>query len=250
MNILPVLDLMQGQIVRGRAGHRQTYRPIESTLAVGAAPQDIAAALSRTFGFEEFYLADLDAIAGAEPNWAVYDALQSMGLRLWIDAGIGSGERCAQLARYRAHGLSLAAVIVALESLPSPRLLDECLNLCETQRLVFSLDLKAGVPLAGSGWQWQSVVHLADQVVQRGVQRMIVLDLANVGMNDGVATLNLCRLLSQRHPQLELSAGGGVRHTKDLNDLATAGCQWALVASALHDGRLTRQELAALNGIA
>jgi phosphoribosylformimino-5-aminoimidazole carboxamide ribotide isomerase len=38
-------------------------------------------------------------------------------------------------------------------------------------------------------------------------------------------------------------AGGGVRGVPDLEALANAGCDAALVASALHDGRLTPHDI-------
>ncbi|MEX2558660.1 MAG: HisA/HisF-related TIM barrel protein, partial [Pirellulales bacterium] len=66
------------------------------------------------------------------------------------------------------------------------------------------------------------------------------------GMDAGVAALALCRELRQRHQQLELVSGGGVRGLQDLRALAEAGCDAALVASALHDGRLTAGDLAGL----
>ena len=45
--------------------------------------------------------------------------------------------------------------------------------------------------------------------------------------------------------ELTLIAGGGVRGPGDLARLAEAGCDGALVASALHDGRLTALDVAA-----
>jgi phosphoribosylformimino-5-aminoimidazole carboxamide ribotide isomerase len=71
---------------------------------------------------------------------------------------------------------------------------------------------------------------------------MIVLDLADVGTGGGTRTLDLCRELKAKHPQIELIAGGGVRNLDDLKRIADAGCSGALVASALHDGRLTRAD--------
>jgi phosphoribosylformimino-5-aminoimidazole carboxamide ribotide isomerase len=71
---------------------------------------------------------------------------------------------------------------------------------------------------------------------------MIVLDLAQVGMGQGVGTEPLCRALRSLAPELEIIAGGGVRSLADLRSLAAAGCNAALVASALHDGRLTPQD--------
>jgi hypothetical protein len=44
MRILPVLDLMNGVVVRGVGGRRSEYRPVASRLAVSADPADVAAA--------------------------------------------------------------------------------------------------------------------------------------------------------------------------------------------------------------
>ena len=68
-------------------------------------------------------------------------------------------------------------------------------------------------------------------------------DVARLSSKDrgGVGTLALCRHLRAAHPGCELIAGGGVRGPADLELMAGAGCDAALVASALHDGRLTRE---------
>jgi phosphoribosylformimino-5-aminoimidazole carboxamide ribotide isomerase len=49
--------------------------------------------------------------------------------------------------------------------------------------------------------------------------------------------------LHAEHPDLELIAGGGIRDRDDLLQLARSGCAAALAASALHDGRLSREIL-------
>jgi phosphoribosylformimino-5-aminoimidazole carboxamide ribotide isomerase len=48
-----------------------------------------------------------------------------------------------------------------------------------------------------------------------------------------------------RHPEVELITGGGVRDADDLAALRQSGVAGVLVASALHDGRLTGHDLAA-----
>jgi phosphoribosylformimino-5-aminoimidazole carboxamide ribotide isomerase len=65
-----------------------------------------------------------------------------------------------------------------------------------------------------------------------------VLDLARVGMGEGVGTEPVCRSLRCIDPKLQIISGGGVRGLGDLESLAQAGCDAALVASALHDGRV------------
>src|SRR5262249_45941595 len=107
--------------------------------------------------------------------------------------------------------------------------------------------MTAGRPLARSAaWQGLAAGRVADIAVRAGVQRMIVLDLAAVGSGQGASTEPLCRALRCRHPRVELVAGGGVRSMHDLETLSAAGCDGALVASALHDGRLSARECAVL----
>jgi len=72
---------------------------------------------------------------------------------------------------------------------------------------------------------------------------MIVLDLAAVGMNQGPATEELCRRLRREYPDLELTTGGGVRGPDDLRRLKDCGVNVVLVASALHDGRLKKEDV-------
>ena len=72
---------------------------------------------------------------------------------------------------------------------------------------------------------------------------MIVLDLAAVGVGGGVATVELCRQIGSRYPGVELITGGGIRNIDDLRQLRAAGIHGALVASALHNGSITPEQL-------
>jgi phosphoribosylformimino-5-aminoimidazole carboxamide ribotide isomerase len=78
-----------------------------------------------------------------------------------------------------------------------------------------------------------------------GVRRLLVLDLARVGVARGPGTEGLCARLAGQ-PGVEVSAGGGVRGRADLERLAGCGVRAALVASALHDGALSRADLEGL----
>src|SRR3954469_22666018 len=76
VQVLPVIDLMRGQVVRGVRGERHAYRPIVSRLADGSAPCTIARALGKAApppsGQQAvLYVADLDAIQGGAVQAAV-----------------------------------------------------------------------------------------------------------------------------------------------------------------------------------
>ncbi len=244
MKILPVIDLLAGQVVRGIAGRRSEYRPIVSQLCGDASPASVARAFVEKLQLTEAYVADLDAIGGAEPAWTIYESLVQCGLVLWVDAGVGDIERAKKLADWRYRGSQLSGIVVGLETVPSPDSLAAMMKVVGIERLVFSLDLKTGKPLTTSAaWRDLEALQIAETAIDLGIQRMIVLDLASVGMGAGVSTESLCRQLHTAHPNLELTAGGGVRGRDDLISLRKAGCSAALVASALHDGRLTLNDL-------
>ena len=259
MRILSVLDLMGGQVVRGVAGHRHLYAPIESRLTASTQPLDVAQAFRDHFGFNELYLADLDAIAGKLPATAVYAELLRQGFRLWVDAGT-AWETLADVG--------VQNILAGLESLPDLRQLRELVDRYSSMNIVFSLDLRDGQPLQREAWSvdrgaWTvdrrgpappTTVHgprttlhashlIAQQAVNLGIRRILVLDLAAVGMNRGTPTEELCSRLRSSLPSLEITTGGGIRGINDLHRLRQIGVDNVLIASALHDGRLTRNDV-------
>jgi phosphoribosylformimino-5-aminoimidazole carboxamide ribotide isomerase len=247
MRVVPVIDLKQGEVVRGRAGRRSEYRPIESRLAAAAAPGVVARAFSDGLGLSEFYLADLDAIGGTAPDWDSYAQVLEAGATLWVDAGAGDSVRARELADFRAGGRMIERVVVGLESLADWQELEAMVRLLGPRRIVFSLDLKAGQPVTESAeFSNLDPEEIALGALDRGVTRLLVLDVAGVGMDQGVRGVELCRFIRLWSDDCELACGGGVRGTADLEILAEAGCDAALVASALHDGKISRDDLALL----
>lgn len=231
MRIIPVIDLMNGQVVRGIAGRRHEYRPITSRLTAASDPLSVAHAFRKHFRFNELYLADLDALAGAPPALETFRALAAEGFRLWIDAGIRQPDDAGPLQAAGAE-----RVIAGLETVAGPEALA---RLCRQfgKRITFSLDLKDGEAFASAdAWKGSPPMDIARQAVDQGVTSMLVLDLRRVGGGQGTGTEDLCRRLTKAFPALELAAGGGVRGVGDLVRLASCGVQAALVASALHDG--------------
>jgi phosphoribosylformimino-5-aminoimidazole carboxamide ribotide isomerase len=243
-----VIDLLYGKVVHGKAGQRTSYQPIQSVLADSAEPVEICQSLQQYFGFTDFYVADLNAIAGDAANVTEIARLLDMEINIWLDAGTATLTALEKLSCQIPLDL-LAHVIVALECCPKPQDLEQVFEVVGPARAVFSLDLKGGqlnVPDTGmetSLWQQMDVIDVASQAVEIGFRKMIVLDVAAVGGGQGVWTLSLTKNLAGRYPDLEIISGGGVRSAQDLKSLATAGCQHALVASALHDGRINASHL-------
>jgi len=240
MRVLPVLDLLNGVAVHGIAGRRSTYRPVQSRLARGAEPLELVQAFRDQCQLTICYLADLDAILHGRPNLRLFERLRAEGFGLLIDAGV---RRLADARAIMQAGANL--VIVGLETSPGPDSLREIVDELGAERVVFSLDLKGGQPLAlpGSGWEFLEARQIVSRVVELGVQSLILLDLEGVGMGAGIPTAELCDNVLRDFPNLRLITGGGVRNVVDLQREARRGVAGVLVASALHDGRLTAADV-------
>ncbi|MCA9267587.1 MAG: hypothetical protein KDA41_03920, partial [Planctomycetales bacterium] len=109
--------------------------------------------------------------------------------------------------------------------------------------LVFSLDLKDGAPLAGAGWNDASPLEIAETAWQCGLRQVIVLDLACVGTGAGVGGSELLAACAARWPDGQWIGGGGARSLADVQRLVQRGAARVLVASALHDGRISPGDL-------
>ena len=225
LRLIPVVDVMNGVVVRGVGGRRSEYRPIVSKLTFSTDPVEVARALVDAFDPRELYLADLNAIGGAEPAYEIYGAIRELGVRQWVDAGVRDAGGARRLADAECD------VVAGLETVPDPDNLREIVKAVGAERVVFSLDLHDGVPLRG----WPDPSHSA---IGLGISRLIVLDLARVGGGTGTGTEEVCRDIARTFRQVEVIAGGGIRGPADLKRLDACGVTAVLVASALHDGRI------------
>lgn len=242
MTILPVLDLLDGAAVRGVAGKREAYRPVESVLAPRGDATEIARSYREKLRLQELYLADLDAILYGRPNVPIYRTLAEDGSRLIVDAGLQRAEQAGELLDY-----GVSALVAGLETISGPAVLRELVRSHGPERVVFSLDLLGGRPLGDTApWETTDPLEIARRATAEGIERMIVLDLAAVGTCDGPATVQLCEALRRTFPNLHAITGGGVRDLDDIRALIRSGADQVLLASALHDGTIGQQEIDSL----
>ncbi len=245
MQIVGVIDLKDGRAVHAKGGDRRGYQPVAES--AGARVDGDPIALGRIYvedlGLSRLYVADLNAIESRELQTDTLRRLGDLGARLVVDAGVFSS-RAAQ--RLRDAGAD--AVVIGLETLPS---MTELVDLCAVNprpRLVFSLDLRDGVPVTSDPLsRYAEPETLAASAAAAGVDEMIVLDLACVGAGLG-PPLDACRRVRAAAPDIPVFAGGGIRGRDDLSRLAGIGCAGALVATAIHEGRITARDLDGLRG--
>jgi phosphoribosylformimino-5-aminoimidazole carboxamide ribotide isomerase len=237
MRLIPVMDLMRGQVVRAVRGERSTYQPLRSQLCAGSEPVVVAHALLTHCQSPCLYLADLDALQGGEVQVAALQALLIAMPRceLWLDAGFADREAATVLLARMGPLAARITPVFASESLRDAKALQALLDLGIEAGPVLSLDRRQGVHLdAAQAWHTPATWP----------RRVIVMTLERVGAGAGpdLSTLAQVQALA---PQAQLIGAGGVRNMADLAAARAAGaCAW-LVASALHDGGISAEELAA-----
>jgi phosphoribosylformimino-5-aminoimidazole carboxamide ribotide isomerase len=233
MNIIPVLDLRGGVVVRAQMGQRDLYKPIVTPLSPTSDPVDVTRGLLSVHPFTTFYLADLDAIEGTGDNAMVVHCLRAAfpALAFWVDNGI-AGVAAAK----RWLGAGLGDLVIGSESQKDMALVRHLAgrDCADRDRIVLSLDFRGdmfqGPPdLLGDPAAWP--------------QRLIVMTLARVGSNAG-PDLDRLRAVRDAAPGRAIFAAGGVRDGADVAALRSAGMAGALVATSLHDGRLTGLDIA------
>ncbi|MBV9002719.1 MAG: hypothetical protein JO304_26930 [Solirubrobacterales bacterium] len=231
MHIVPVLDLKGGIVVHARRGERADYAPLRSRLVAGCEPVPVARALCGVCQTSSLYVADLDALAGAPVDEDTLAALAAVA-ELWVDSGATTPDRVDALAR-----AEVARNVVGTESLAPDASILRSLAL-GTPRPVLSVDLREGrlisphPALAG-----RSPAAAARVVGTLDVRELLVIDLARVGSGRG-PPLRAVAELAGAVPGVAIYSGGGVRGEADLLALESAGATGALVATALHEGRL------------
>jgi len=232
MDVIPVIDVQHGRAVRAAGGIRANYRPLVTPLAEGSDPAAIARGFQALFAFPRLYVADLDGIEGRGRNTALPEqlAVALPGTELWIDDGASPRDAAARLA-------GSAIPVVGTESVRSDEDMAALAGL-PRDRYVLSLDF------AGDDFTGPPEI-LAD--AGRWPGRVIVMTLARVGSGRGPDVSRLADIIA-RAGSRSVYAAGGVRDRADVEALRRAGAAGVLVASALHDQKITAGDLKAIAG--
>ena len=98
-DLIPVIDLLGGQVVHAQRGEREKYKPLNSILTDSASPVSIARLLLKKTKSNTLYVADLDAIQTRLPqkNAILNIASVLIGTEFWLDGGFATFENFTHL---------------------------------------------------------------------------------------------------------------------------------------------------------
>ncbi|MEM3585931.1 MAG: HisA/HisF-related TIM barrel protein, partial [Candidatus Jordarchaeaceae archaeon] len=218
MRVIPVVDILRGEAVQAVRGERQKYLPLKTVIASSSDPKDIALAFQEKFGFNELYIADLDAIQGSGSNLETIKKIhQSTDLRIMVDAGVNNPKKALQVLEAGAE-----KIIIATETLTSIKQLEECVKVIGKQKLVGSLDYKQGKILTKSQEIMKlTPVQAAETFEKKGTGEIIFLELSKVGTLQGSETEILKGII--KTVKIPVLTGGGISNIQDIISLQEIG---------------------------
>ena len=237
MRIIPVIDILGGVAVHAVRGRRREYKPLKSVLTDSSRTLNVAQAFNAA-GFSELYVADLDAITGKGENLdEITQIIRETGLQVMVDSGTSKLTHAKTLLKH-----NIAKVIIGTETLTDLCFVKKAIECLGTEKIVVSLDMKAGQVLGKfDAARSLTPVKLAKEFVDVGVEELIVLDLARVGSGEGVDISLLKKIVRNR--KVKVLVGGGIRGIEDLKILKSVGVDGVLLATCLHSGRVSPQDL-------
>ena len=225
MEIIPVIDIRQNQVVHAVKGQRQNYRPLQTCLCDSHSADDIVQAFIDTYPFKTIYIADLDAIQDTSNNEHLIEQLLNkfQSVSFWVDQGISSVTELTIQSR-RKH-------VIGSETNISTEGLNELIT--SSPEIILSLDFQTNAFLGD-----QDLLQKTDD----WPARIIIMSLSHVGSNDG-PDYKLISDLQKTAGDRKIYVAGGVRHEHDLQTLNDLGIAGVLIATALHTQQITADTL-------
>ena len=234
MEIIPAIDLINGQCVRLSAGDftRQTTYDVNPV----AVAQRFADA-----GVRRLHLVDLDGARAGQPvNLAVLEAIASK-TNLDIDAGGGIQTDVALAQVLNAGAAHATAGSLAVRE---PARVQAWLARHGADTIFLGADFK-GEHILINAWVDQSTLTLAGFIADylaTGATTFICTDVSKDGLLQG-PSLATYRSLVQQFPTARFIASGGVTTVADLELLAEVGMHGAIIGKAIYEGTISLTDL-------
>ena len=234
IQLIPAIDIIQGQCVRLSKGDYDTKR-------VYGNPVEIAQQME-ALGFRRLHLVDLDgAKEGHVVNLQVLrDICQKTNLIIDFGGGVKTEKDVEQVLETGAKMITVGSMAVK-----SPSTLLKWIETYGAEHLILGADVRDG-RISINGWMEDSEILLDDFLqyyTEAGIKNVLCTDISRDGMLQGPST-PLYRKIIETHPQCHLIASGGVSCNEDIIELNEAGIPAVVFGKAIYEGRIDLQELA------
>jgi phosphoribosylformimino-5-aminoimidazole carboxamide ribotide isomerase len=232
MELIPAIDLLDGNVVRLHKGDYQQVT-VYSEDPAGQAKQ------FAELGAARLHVVDLDGARSGKPgNRETIERILKAAPGLQVQ--VGGGIRTREVAE---HWYSLGArrVVLGTVAIKDPQLA-QALCRAHPDGVVVALDAKAGM-VAVEGWleaTGKPVQQVAIEVDGWGVSSILFTDIDRDGTREGPAVEATAKL--QESVKATVIASGGIGTLEHLTALRAAGVRSAVCGRALYSGAFTLAE--------
>ncbi|MBN2734964.1 MAG: nickel transporter [Methanomicrobiaceae archaeon] len=212
MKIFLAVDILHGNVVHGYKGQRQDYKPLNW----GIAKSTIPCRYIQEMGAKNIYLADLDRIEGIGDNDSEILACRGYAETAILNRG-ATKPQDAMAEDWIKNVISTETCTKNQKDYPFE---------------YFSIVIKDNKTYPSGGDPKEAFSACAEWDFEGG----IVMNLSSVGAEDSMGGLDIEGIRSVFPGKLLY--GGGVNDMSDLKRLCDAGYDGAIIATAVHKGRI------------
>jgi len=238
MQIIPAIDLLDGQCVRLRYGdfNQCTHYP--------QSPRNLAIEYANA-GAEWLHIVDLAASrdGDAADNKPLFELMKTLSQKVQT----GGGVRDSEDIQKRLDGGANRVIVGTVCATQAPRFI-RWLEKFGSDALVAGLDISfddKGIPWPRShGWTQgaeQNLWELLGLYTANGLKHLLCTDIGRDGAMQGPNTALYTKIVN-RYPGLVVQASGGVSCLQDLSDLKQTGARYAITGKALLEGSFSLNE--------
>ncbi len=233
MQVIPAIDLLNGQCVRL---HKGSY---EEVTVYNDSPLGQSDEFKKA-GFSHIHIVDLNG--AKEGHFVNLPHIKQVIKELGISVQTGGGIRTFEDAEYLLkEGISkVICSSMAVKNEP------DWLKLLEKypEKTILGMDLKDG-KIAYGGWletASESVDSFVSRMIAHGLQEILCTDISKDGTLSG-PNVELYIKLKKKFPQIKLIASGGVSSLHDLQELDSEGIDAVVVGKAYYEKRISLKQM-------
>ena len=236
--IIPAIDLIQGKTVRLYQGSYDKTTEYEQT------PLQLRDLYAEA-GAGLLHLVDLTGAKNAADRQL--ELLTSLMKNAPLPVQVGGGVRtAADVEQLLTAGAS--RVVVGSVAIREPETVQGWLRTYGGDKIVLALDVSINAQgdktLPSHGWIEESTVTLEqvlDGFIAAGAKYVLCTDISKDGTLQG-PNVALYAELTQKYPQIQWQASGGVGSLADIKALKPTGVAGVILGRALLEGKFTAQE--------
>jgi len=222
--IVFVADLLDGRVVHAIKGEREKYRSVRnSKISNSAHPIEMISAIKA----QEVYIADLDRLQHTGNNFAVIKKISAL-TKTMVNIGVEKNEdieRCIGIADtviLSSEASSFEIMKYASRNYPG--------------KTSITIDIKNGSILTKDEDLKKEPKEVVKLLNELNIKDIVIIDLSKVGTGAGINEDFLREIKGISNHNILF--GGGIRDMKDINTLKEIGISGALVATAVHNGKI------------